>query len=105
MLDDRVRAGSTAAFDIGDSLVKNYQSSNASNLVIKGDGSLVQYLSFGADGTGKTMGGATLTGKIRVCSTSSVLKDAERARDLVMSFTGRVVLEKPSVEISCPAPT
>lgn len=105
MFIDKVRVGTTAAVDVGDTLLKNYQSSNTSNLTITGNAALVQYLSFGADGTGKTIGGATLTGKIRICSTSSALNDTQRARDLAMSFTGRVLVEKPTVDVSCPAPT
>lgn len=105
MFIDKVRGGTTAAVDVGDTLLKNYQSNSTSNLTITGDAALVQYLSFGADGTGKTIGGATLTGKIRICSTSSALSNTQRARDLAMSFTGKVVVEKPTVDASCPAPT
>jgi type IV fimbrial biogenesis protein FimT len=105
MLKDTVRAGSTATFDVGDELIRNYQISNISNISVKGNAALDQYISYGADGTGKTIAGAPLVGKIRVCSVSSALKDSERARDLVMSFTGRVILEKPSVDATCPAPT
>ena len=78
----------------------------APDLKITGNGLLENYVSFASDGRSKTLANAgLLMGKIRVCSTSTALDDDARARDLVLSATGRISIDKPpGVSASCPAP-
>jgi type IV fimbrial biogenesis protein FimT len=104
IFSDLTHSGTTASVDSGDAV--NYVYPPApKNIVIVGASGFTQYISYSADGQGKTNTGATLFGKIRVCSTSTSLDDASRARDLVMSFSGRVIIQKPVVAATCPAPT
>ena len=100
---DPSHSGVNAAVDAGDSINFSYPALS-NNIVIRGASGLDQYISYSSDGQGKTNTGATLAGRIRVCSTSSALSDSNRARDLVMSFSGRVVVEKPVVASNCPSP-
>ncbi|WP_366481310.1 GspH/FimT family pseudopilin [Rhodoferax sp.] len=104
IFSDLTRAGATANIDTGDTINFVYPAV-ASDIKIMGAAGFTQYISFSPDGQGKTNTGASLLGKIRVCSTSSALTDATRARDLVVNFSGRVVLETPSVASNCPAPS
>ena len=74
-------------------------------IVIKGNVTVAQYVSFSADGQSKSLNGAFQAGTIRICSTSGALSDDKRARDLVINSVGRVALGKPAgVNSSCPAP-
>ncbi|MFM2274350.1 MAG: hypothetical protein RL211_222 [Pseudomonadota bacterium] len=74
-------------------------------IVVKGNATVSQYVSFSADGQSKSLNGAFQAGTIRVCSTSGALSDDKRARDLVINSVGRIALEKPaSVSPGCPAP-
>lgn len=72
---------------------------------IVGNSRLAEFISFSSSGLGRTMGGGMLMGTLRVCSTSPALKDKERAVDLILSASGRVISEVPrSVASTCPAP-
>ncbi len=75
-------------------------------IVIRGNSTVAQYVSFSSDGQSRGMNGAFQAGKVRICSTSTSLDDAKRARDLVINSVGRVMVQTPaSVDASCPAPT
>lgn len=75
-------------------------------IVIRGNSTVSQYVSFSSDGQSRGMNGAFQAGKIRICSTSAALDNAKRARDLVINSVGRVMVQTPaSVDSSCPAPT
>jgi type IV fimbrial biogenesis protein FimT len=100
---DPSHTGTTANVDTGDTITYSYPATS-NGIVIRGASGFDQYISYGADGQGKTNTGATLSGKIRVCSTSPAIEDSKRARDLVMNFAGRVVITKPVVSSTCPAP-
>ncbi|WP_138516308.1 GspH/FimT family pseudopilin [Rhodoferax bucti] len=102
---DTTRAGNTAAIDAGEKLISASQNTSSRNILIQGDANLIQYISFGSDGTAKTMGGAPLVGTIRVCSTSTSLGDSNRARDINLTFTGRASVVKVSSNSTCAAPT
>ncbi len=104
IFSDLTRAGATANVDAGDTINFAYPAV-ATDIVIVGANGFTQYISFSPDGQGRTNTGASLLGRIRVCSTSSALTDATRARDLVVNFAGRVIMETPSVASNCPAPT
>lgn len=77
-----------------------------SSLVSRGNAGASNYVSFAPDGQSKMINGGFQGGTIRVCSTSSALSTATRARDIVISISGRMVIEKPSsgADASCPAP-
>ncbi|MFN4104343.1 MAG: GspH/FimT family pseudopilin [Tepidimonas sp.] len=63
------------------------------------------YVSYTADGASKQLNGAFLAGTIRVCSTSAALSNDNRARNLVINASGRIVAETPTgVASTCPAP-
>ena len=78
----------------------------AAGLKINGNSGLANYVSYAADGRSKTISNnGLLMGRIRICSTSSALGNDARARDLVVSASGRVALEKPlAIAASCPPP-
>jgi type IV fimbrial biogenesis protein FimT len=73
------------------------------NLIIKGN---LGYVSFSADGQPRSMLGGPGNGTLRVCSSSSSLSDAVRARDLVINAVGRVTIKKTDAPVisSCPYP-
>jgi type IV fimbrial biogenesis protein FimT len=78
----------------------------SSDIVAVGNGSLANYFSFGADGGPRQMGGGLLMGTLRVCSGSDSLSDDARARDIKLSSTGRIAVERTAgISASCPAPT
>lgn len=101
---DTTRSGNTASVAVGESLIAVSQNSAPNSISIRGDANLVQYVSFGADGTAKTMGGAPLVGKIRVCSSSTSISDTNRARDINLTFTGRTSVTKVSSDTTCASP-
>ncbi len=104
VFSDVSHSGTNANVDIGDTVNFVYPAIN-NEVSIVGATGFTQYISYSPSGQGKTNTGAFLAGRIRVCSTSTALSDSARARDLVMSFSGRVVIEKPVVAVDCPAPT
>jgi len=101
---DTTRAGNSASVAVGEKIISVAQKTTSNNIVILGNANLIQYVSFGSDGTAKTMGGAPLTGTIRICSTSTSLNDANRARDIVLTFTGRTSVVKVTTDSTCPDP-
>ncbi len=75
------------------------------NITIVGNANVSSYVSFAADGASKLLSGAFQAGTVRVCSTSAALANDRRARDLVISATGRIILTTPTgVPSNCPAP-
>jgi type IV fimbrial biogenesis protein FimT len=105
VFQDPTRSGSIAAIDSGETTTFKVQPLS-SDLKIQGNAPLMRYVSFAADGKAKTLSGGDLFGTIRVCNTSSSLADNNRARDLILVATGRVVINTPaSVDSTCPAPT
>ena len=104
---DADRAGnSSAQVSPGDTLLARSEGL-PSALRVTGNSQVSQFISFGATGEARFMGGGTtVLGTIRVCSTSPALKDALRARDLVLSTGGRLVSrETPApVPATCPSP-
>ena len=101
---DTTRSGSNAAFDTGETTTFKVQPLS-SDLRIQGNTALNRYVSFAADGRAKTMTGSQLFGTIRVCNTSSALANNNRARDLTLIATGRIVIDTPTnVDSTCPAP-
>ncbi|MDK2797846.1 MAG: type fimbrial biosis protein FimT [Tepidiphilus sp.] len=75
------------------------------NITIVGNANVSSYVSFTADGASKLLSGAFQAGTVRVCSTSAALANDRRARDLVISATGRIILTTPTgVPSNCPAP-
>lgn len=74
------------------------------DLRLVGNTPVADFLSFASDGRGKTMQGSFLVGTLRVCSTSSALKDQQRSIDLVLSKSGRVTVNAGiPVDAQCPA--
>jgi len=101
---DTTRSGTTANVDNGETILGTNDARPA-GISIAGSGNTAQYVSFGPDGRSWTMGSAAQTGTIRVCSTSSHLSDDKRARDLVLTASGKITMEyKAGVSSSCPAP-
>jgi len=84
----------------------------ASSTLIRGSTGVEQYVSFAADGTTRTMLGTTPVGtlpndppKLLVCEPSSALTNANRAREIEVSATGRLSTKTPpDVSGSCPTP-
>ena len=65
----------------------------------------LNYVSFAADGQPKNMTSGSYYGTIRICSTSESLSNDARASDIVLSRTGRAIIEKKTgIAAACPAP-
>ena len=65
----------------------------------------LSYISYAADGQTKQMSGAFQGGTLRACSTNASLSNAKRARNLILTGTGRIVVEaQTNVAATCPAP-
>lgn len=96
--------GNDAAIDVDET--STWKSSALStDLRIVGNANVADYISFGPDGRARLMNGAFQAGTIRVCSTSTALSNAQRARDMVLIGTGRMVQTIPTdVGASCPSP-
>jgi len=104
MFADNTHSGTTASIDTGppaDTVLRVFPSTS-SNIVINGN---MTYVSYSADGVSKQMDGGFLAGTLQVCSKVTGIADSERARKLVLNNAGRVLVSKPSVDASCPAPT
>lgn len=64
---------------------------------VRGNNPVSDYISFGATGEARFMGGGTtVLGTISVCSTSSALPDLARSRALVLASGGRIVSQLPA---------
>lgn len=100
MFTDDTRVGGSASIDAGETVLRVFPQSS-SDIVINGN---MTYVSYGADGLSKTMSGAFLAGTLQVCNTSTGIADTERARKLTINNAGRVLITKPSVASTCPAP-
>lgn len=94
----------SASVDTGE-VVLLFSQAISGSVVIKGNASVSQYVSYSADGLSKQLNGAFLAGTIRVCSTSSSLKDVQRARDININSVGRVTNTVVSVTSACAAPS
>lgn len=71
-------------------------------VVAIGNGTVANYVSYGADASSMTTSGAFQAGRIRVCIASDAIQS--NARDLVISFGGRVVVRQVACHGACPAP-
>jgi type IV fimbrial biogenesis protein FimT len=101
---DPTRSGTTAVVDTGETIVAVTQRSS-STPVLKGSSAVSQYISFGSDGSARTMTGTSLAGTLRICNDTSALTNSNRARDISISAVGRVSTTTPSsVASTCPAP-
>lgn len=103
---DTTRTGtSTASLDSGETVLQVQQAVSGTTL-IKGSPNVTSYVSFGADGRPRTLGGAFTSGTLRACNTSTALTDSTRAREVVLSTVGRLSTSTPSsVGSTCPAPS
>jgi type IV fimbrial biogenesis protein FimT len=104
MFRDPTRSSATPTVDTGE-LVGMSTPALPNGIVMKdklGEG----YVSFSADGLPKQMLGGFLANTYRICSTSPALSNDKRARDLVLSSTGRIEVKKlTNIAATCPAPT
>lgn len=101
MFNDDDHSTASATVDTGETIT--FAAPALTNgLVIKGN---LDYVSYAADGQSKLMSGGFLAGKMRVCSTVASMSNDKRARNLVLSGTGRIVVEPQSnIAATCPAP-
>lgn len=100
MFTDDTRTVASASIDTGETVLRVFPKSS-NDTVINGN---MTYVSYSADGFSKQMSGGFLSGKLQVCNTSTGIADTERARKLTISDTGRVLVTKPTVVSTCPAP-
>jgi len=104
IFSDATRAGNVANVDAGEVIIQNSRVSFA-GITIQGAAALPRYVSFSSDGQSRTLAGATQTGNIEVCSTSSSLSDNNRARRLQINGSGQVVMTQPAnINVACPTP-
>ncbi|TSE36255.1 GspH/FimT family pseudopilin [Tepidimonas charontis] len=104
-LDNTV--GATPAVDSGDTILSTRQALPAPLRVLGNGGAngTATYVSFTAEGQSRQLNRAMLAGTLRVCSTSPHLEDGKRARDLVISVTGRIASDAaPALDATCPGP-
>lgn len=100
---DTNHSGPSPAVDPGE--IITFKVGQFSNVKIKGNGELARYVSYAADGRAKMLNGGMLMGTLRICNPSSALKDNERAREIVISSSGRLrIVTPPNVDSSCPPP-
>jgi len=100
MFNDNTHSGATAVIDAGETVLRVFPKSS-NDIVVNGN---MTYVSYSADGLSRLMNGGFLAGKLQVCSTATGIADSERARKLVINNAGRVLVSKPSVDSTCPAP-
>ncbi|HLO64999.1 MAG TPA: Tfp pilus assembly protein FimT/FimU [Azonexus sp.] len=104
IFSDATRAGNVANVDAGETIINNNRVS-LTGITIQGAAALPRYISFSSDGQSRTLAGATQTGNIEVCSTSSALSDNDRARRLLVNGSGQIVMTQPAnINIACPTP-
>ncbi len=101
IFNDNDRSGASASVESGETITAvNVALTN--NIFVKSNQS---YYSYSSDGQAKLMNGGNGAGTLRVCSGSSALTNDTRARDIIVNWVGRVVVEKPAgVAAACPAP-
>lgn len=99
--DPSKRGGALAATDAA--VITAYHPSLASSIIVVSNDGIPGYISYGGDGQGKKINGEVMAGTLRVCTTASAVLDAERARNLVMNFVGRISNRKISTDASCNA--
>jgi len=103
MFNDDDHSGTNASVSSGEA-VTFASPVVSSGIVIKGN---LDYVSYSADGQARFMDGTGgfQAGTLRVCNTSSSLSNDKRARDLKLSRTGRIIVDRSIVvATSCPAP-
>lgn len=102
VFNDPTRSGTTANVD-ADEVITFVAPAQRNGIVINGN---LTYVSYAADGQTKEMNGNPHFGTLRVCSTNDALTNAKRAKDIVLSRAGRIVVVQPpaGVGASCPAP-
>lgn len=102
---DTDRSGSTQAAVSPADVITARHGPVAAHLRLLGNQPVSSFVSFSADGRGRTMGGGMLAGTLRVCSTSPALDDTRRATDLVLSTHGRLITRTAGTQgVQCPAP-
>ena len=102
---DNTRAvGGAAAVDPADTVLSFTQAPGIATR-LRGSPSVAQYVSFGSDGSSRTMAGGPLTGTLRVCEPSTALTNTTRARDINITAVGRIETVRPAmVTVACAAP-
>jgi type IV fimbrial biogenesis protein FimT len=104
VFQDTTRSSADAEVDAGEGILTNIRDLGAGT-TIAGNNPIANYVSFAADGRPRLMGGGIQSGTLRVCSPADSLTDDTRARDIVLSSTGQVVVTRPSgIANNCPAP-
>jgi type IV fimbrial biogenesis protein FimT len=104
VFQDTTRSSADAEVDAGEGILTNIRDLGAGT-TIAGNNPIANYVSFAADGRPRLMGGAIQSGTLRVCSPAASLTDDTRARDIVLSSTGQVVVTRPSgIANNCPVP-
>ena len=103
VFQDTTRSSADAEVDVGENIIANINGL-AEGLMVVSSAPISAYVSFAADGRSRLMGGGVQSGTIRVCSPANSLTNDNRARDLILSSTGQVIVTRPSgVTPDCPA--
>lgn len=101
VFNDTTKSGTSANVDTGEAITF-VTPAQPTGIVINGN---LSYISYAADGQTKEMSGAFQGGTLRVCSTNASLTNAKRARNLILTGTGRIVVQaQANVAATCPAP-
>ncbi len=104
VFSDTTRGSASATVDVGETVIA-VSGPLAANISVLGTANFANFVSFAADGTVRTMNGASMAGRLRVCSTASSLSDATRARELDITSAGRLATTVANVSSACAAPT
>ncbi|MEY4710618.1 MAG: hypothetical protein RIS88_68 [Pseudomonadota bacterium] len=90
-IDNDRSGGTQASVSASDTLLSRHEPL-PSTLRARGNSQVDTFISFGASGEARTMGGGTNPlGTLRVCSLSGALADTARERQLVLAAGGRIV--------------
>lgn len=107
---DITRVGNAPIVDPNDTLLQVAPAAG-NGIFIQGQPAVSQYVSFAPDGQSRTMAGGVQAGTIEICSTSTALADASRARDLALNASGQVMMRtidnagnQLTVTNNCPTP-
>lgn len=100
---DTNRPGGDAAVNNGD-VILTRTGVQPAGLSMLGAAAVANYVSFAADGSVRTMAGAAQAGRLRVCSTSTAVDDARRAREIDITSAGRLVTAVVNTGSACQAP-
>lgn len=104
VFQDTTRSGANASVDTGETISTRIPALHP-GATIAGSTSVINYVSFAADGRPRMMDGTVQSGTLRLCDPGNSLANNSRARDIVLTPTGQVTITRPTgIANTCPSP-